>query len=157
MTDYAEKIRSMNLLLPAPPKPAGSYRPVVVCGDTAYISGHLALRDDGTILEGRLGADADLDRGIEAARWAALNVIALIGREIGFEKFKRLLKVTGFVQTTGDFREIPKVLNGASDLFLEVFGENGIHARSAVGVGSLPFNSAVEIEAIIQIERGARG
>jgi enamine deaminase RidA (YjgF/YER057c/UK114 family) len=154
MTDYAGKIRSLNLVLPAPPKPAGSYRPVVFCGDTAYVSGQLARRGDGTILEGRLGADAGMDRGIEAAKWAALNVIALIGQEIGFAKFKRLLKMTGFVQTTDDFRDIPKVLNGASDLFLEVFGENGIHARSAVGVRSLPYNSAVEIEAVIQIERG---
>jgi enamine deaminase RidA (YjgF/YER057c/UK114 family) len=150
--DYENQIKSLGLMLPPAPKPAGSYRPAIVQGKMVFLSGQIARSSDGNINTGRLGSDLDVARGQEAARCAALNVLSVIKSEVGFEKFERILRMTGYIQTTPDFSEIPQVLNGASDLFLKIFGEKGIHARSAVGVHSLPFNSAVELEVIIEIK-----
>jgi enamine deaminase RidA (YjgF/YER057c/UK114 family) len=150
--DYENIIMKLGLVLPPPPKPAGSYKPALIHGCTVFLSGQLARGADGSVKTGRLGSDLDVCRGQEAARCAALNVISVIRNEVGFEKFERILRVNGYVQTTPDFFEIPKVLNGASDLFLELFGEKGIHARSVAGVQSLPLNSAVELEVTIEIK-----
>lgn len=150
--DYEQKIKTLKLVLPAAPKPAGSYRPVIAEGGTAYLSGQISRTAEGKVLTGKVGRDLTLEEGRAAARAAALNVIAVIRDLVGFGKFGRMLRITGFVQAAPDFYEISQVMNGASDLFLEVFGEEGVHARSAVAVASLPLNAAVEIEATLQLK-----
>ena len=152
--DYKRRIQEMKLLLPKAPQPVGSYRPVVISGEYAFLSGQISKTVDGRILGGKLGQDLGLEEGKEAAKCAALNVLGVINDFIGFARFERMVRVVGYVQASADFYEISQVMNGASDFFLEVFGERGIHARSAVGIASLPFNAAVEIEATIQIAKG---
>lgn len=151
--DYEEKIKSLNLILPLAPKPAGSYSPVVIHGDLAFLSAQVSKTGDGKILTGKLGLDLTLEEGKQAARAAALNGLAIIKDLIGFSKFDRLLRLVGYVQADDHFYEIPAVLNGASDLFLEVFGEKGVHARSAVGMASLPMNAAVELEITLALKK----
>ena len=153
--NYAEKIHQLKLEIPPPPKPAGSYHPVILAGSVAYLSGQISRRGDGTLLTGKVGAGLSLEDGARAARTAALNVLSILQHLVGFEKFERMIRVAGYVQAAGDFYDIPKVMNAASDLFLEVFGERGIHARSAVGTASLPLNAAVEIEATVLLKPGA--
>lgn len=150
MNSYAEKIKSLNLVLPPPPKPVGSYRPVVFSGHQAFLSGQVSRRADGTLLEGKVGKDLTLTQAVEAARAAALNAISLIQEFVKFENFDQMIRLVGYVQCAPDFYQISSVMNGASDLFLEVFGEKGVHARSAVGMASLPLNAAVEIEVTLQ-------
>lgn len=151
MTSYAEKLKSLGLVLPPAPKPVGSYRPVVLSGSQAFLSGQITRKSDGTIVTGKLGKDLSVEQGQAAARVAALNVISVIHELIGFEKFDHIVRLVGYVQAAPDFYDISAVMNGASDLFLEVFGEKGVHARSAVGMASLPLNAAVEIEATLQL------
>ena len=153
--DYEQTIKTLKLVLPPAPKPAGSYRPVVIADRTAYLSGQISKTPDGKIITGKVGKDLTLEEGKAAAKAAAMNVLAVIRDLIGFGKFGRMLRLAGFVQTTPDFYDISQVMNGASDLFLEVFGEEGIHARSAVGMASLPMNAAVEIETTIQLKSPA--
>ncbi len=151
MNLYAEKIKSLGVILPQAPKPVGSYRPVVFSGSQAFLSGQITRKSDGTIITGKLGRELSVAQGQEAARIAAINVISVIHDLIGFEKFDHMIRLSGFVQASPDFYDISAVMNGASDLFLEVFGEKGVHARSAVGMASLPLNAAVEIEATVQV------
>lgn len=147
-----EKIIQLRLELPPAPKPAGLYQPAVVSGKLAFLSGQLSKDTDGKVLAGKVGQGLSLDEGKKAARLAALNSLAVIKNFIGFEKVARIVKMTGFVQAAPDFFEIPSVLNGASELLGEVFGEKGTHARSAVGVASLPMNAAVEIELVLELK-----
>jgi enamine deaminase RidA (YjgF/YER057c/UK114 family) len=147
-----EKIKSLGLVLPPAPKPVGSYQPVVVAGNLAFLSGQIAKTAEGKILAGKVGSDLSLDQGREAARACALNVLSIIKNLVGFERFERMLRVVGYVQAAPDFYEIPQVMNAASDLFVDVFGEKGIHARSAVGMASLPLNTAVEIEVTLEVK-----
>ena len=148
------RVAELKLELPPAPKPVAVYRPVVVAGNMAYVSGHGPLKADKTLITGRVGADLDLEAGKRAARQVGLAILATLRSELGsLNKVKRLIKVLGMVNSTPDFPDHPKVINGCSELFVEVFGvENGIGARSAVGMGSLPGNIAVEIEAIFEIE-----
>ena len=150
--NYAEKILTLKLELPPAPKPAGSYRPVIIGGNQAFLSGQISRTADGKIMAGKAGKDLDLQQTQAAAKIAALNVVSVIQSLIGFERFDRFLRITGYVQCAPDFYEISQVMNTASDLFLEIFGENGAHARSAVGMVSLPLNAAVEIEATLLIK-----
>lgn len=147
------RIKELNLELPPTPKPAGVYKPVVIVGNLAYVSGQGPLLPDGTLIQGRVGADLDLAAGKTAARQVGLTMLATLRAELGdLNRIKRLVKLLGMVNSTPDFGEHPKVINGCSELFAEVFGpENGIGARSAVGMGSLPGNIAVEIEAIFEL------
>ena len=151
MNGYEQTLKKMNLALPPAPKPAGSYRPVIFSGDLAFLSGQISRKPDGTILTGKLGKDLTVEQGKEAARVAALNVISVIQELVGFQKFEKFVRIVGYVQAAPDFYDISAVMNGASDLFLEVFGGKGVHARSAVGMASLPLNTAIEIEATVQI------
>lgn len=150
--DYLEKIKSLNLTLPPVPKPAGSYHPVMLSGHYAFLSGQISRRADGSLITGKVGKDIDLAGGQEAARAAALNVISIIKDLIKFPRLEGFIRVVGYVQAAPDFYDISAVMNGASDLFLEVFGDKGVHVRSAVGMASLPLNAAVEIEATLQIK-----
>jgi len=148
------KISELNLELPPAPKPAGVYKPLVVAGDACYVSGHGPLRADGSMLVGRVGAEVDQQAGYDAARQTGLAILATLRSGLGtLDRVKRVIKVLGMVNAAPDFREHPSVINGCSELFAEVFGEeNGVGARSAVGMGSLPGNISVEIEAIFEIE-----
>ena len=148
-----KRLVELKLELPPAPKPVAVYRTVVVAGNMAYVSGHGPLKSDGTLISGRVGADLDLAAGKAAARQVGLAILATLRAELGnLDRVSRLLKMLGMVNATPDFRDHPSVINGCSELFAEVFGpEKGIGARSAVGMGSLPGNIAVEIEAIFEI------
>ncbi len=148
-----DRIKELKLELPPAPKPIAVYRPVVVVDKLAYVSGHGPLRPDKTLITGRVGADLDLEGGKAAARQVGLAILATLQSQFGsLDRIKRIVKVLGMVNCTPDFADHPKVINGCSELFADVFGpENGIGARSAVGMGSLPGNIAVEIEAIFEL------
>ncbi len=148
------RIVELNLELPPAPRPIAVYKPLVIAGNMAYVSGHGPLRPDKTLITGRVGADLSLEQGKAAARQVGLAILATLRSQLGsLERVKRLVKVLGMVNSTPDFLEHPAVINGCSELFAEVWGrENGIGARSAVGMGSLPGNIAVEIEAIFELE-----
>jgi len=148
-----KRLIELELELPPAPKPVAVYRTVVVAGNVAYVSGHGPLKSDGTMICGRVGSDLDLTASKAAARQTGLAILASLRAQLGsLDRVKRLLKVFGLVNATSEFRDHPAVINGCSELFVEVFGaENGLGARSAVGGGSLPGNIAVEIEAIFEL------
>ena len=148
------KIEALNLELPPAPKPMGVYKPMVVAGNMCYVSGHGPLKSDGTLMVGRVGADCDQDTAYQAARQTGLAVLATLRAGLGsLDKVKRIVKTLGMVNSEPDFLNHPAVINGFSDLFAEVFGEeHGVGARSAVGMGALPGNIPVEVEAIFEIE-----
>lgn len=148
------KIAELNLELPPAPKPMGVYKPLVLAGNMAYVSGHGPLLPDGTLMTGRVGADLDQEAGYQAARQTGLAVLATLRASLGsLDKVKRIVKTLGMVNSTPEFGAQPAVINGFSDLFAEVFGpDNGVGARSAVGMGALPGNIPVEVEAIFEVE-----
>jgi enamine deaminase RidA (YjgF/YER057c/UK114 family) len=146
------RLAELNLTLPAPPKPVATYLTAVRYGDLLYVSGHGPLRPDGTMHTGKLGANLDLAAGQAAARQTGLAILATVRDQLGtLDRVVRLIKVLGMVNCTPDYGDQPKVINGFSDLMVEVFGEAGRGARSAVGMGALPGGIAVEIEAIFQV------
>lgn len=149
------RIEELGLELPPAPKPQGVYKPIVIVGDMAYVSGHGPLKSDGTLMSGRVGSEVDQQAGYDAARQTGLAILATLRANLGsLDRVKRLVKSLGMVNAADDFKEHPSVINGYSELMRDVFGEdNGIAARSAVGMGSLPGNISVEIEAIFEIER----
>ena len=140
-------------LPPAPPK-GGIYKPVVIAGGLAYLSGHGPYLPDGGYITGRVGAGLTLDDGRQAARQTGLAILATLRAQLGsLDRVKRVVKLLGMVNATSDFGEHPQVINGCSELFAQVFGEDaGVGARSAVGMGSLPGNITVEIEGIFEVE-----
>ncbi len=140
--------------LPPAPKPQGVYRPLVITGSMAYASGHGPLRSDGTLISGKVGVDTDQQGGYDAARQTGLAILATLKSELGdLSRVKRVIKLLGMVNADPSFGQHPAVINGCSELFAQVFGaERGVGARSAVGMGSLPGNITVEIEAIFEIE-----
>ena len=148
------KLQALGLELPAAPPKGGVYKPVVIVGNLAYVSGHGPFCSDGTYLTGRVGADLDLKEGKAAAKQTALALLATLKQELGsLDRVKRVIKLLGMVNSTPEFGDHPKVINGCSELFAHVWGEEaGIGARSAVGMGSLPGGIAVEIEAIVLIK-----
>lgn len=147
------RIAELKLELPKAPKPAGTYSPVVQIGDLCYVSGHGPLKSDDTLICGRVGDDLTEEQGIAAARQVGLAILATLRKHLGsLDRVTRVVKVLGMVNSTSEFRNHPKVVNGFSDLMVEVWGENGRAARSAVGMGSLPSNIAVEVEAIFQVQ-----
>lgn len=147
------QITTLGLILPPAPPRGGVYKPVVVVGNVAYVSGHGPYRGHDDYICGRVGQDLDLEAGKAAARQTGLAILATLRKELGsLDRVKRVVKLLGMVNSTADFGEHPKIINGCSELFGQVWGEeNGIGARSAVGMGSLPGNIAVEIEGIFEI------
>lgn len=147
------QLAELKLELPPAPKPVGVYKPIVLAGNMAYVSGHGPLKADKSLITGRVGADLDLPAGKAAARQVGLAILATLRGELGsLDRVRRVIKVLGMVNATEDFKDHPAVINGCSELFAEVFGQQqGIGARSAVGMTSLPGNIAVEIEAIFEI------
>jgi enamine deaminase RidA (YjgF/YER057c/UK114 family) len=147
-------LSELNLDMPPAPKPAGVYKPIVVIGNLAYLSGHGPLKADGSMMTGRVGDEVDQQYGYEAARQTGLALLATTKAGLGsLDKVKRVIKTLGMVNAAPDFKNHPAVINGYSELFAQVFGQdNGVGARSAVGMGSLPGNISVEIEVIFEIE-----
>lgn len=148
------KLEALNVELPPAPKPQGVYKPVVISGNMVYVSGHGPLKPDGSMYTGRVGSEVDQQHGYDAARQTGLAILATLKANLGsLDKIKRLVKSLGMVNAAPDFENHPAVINGYSELMAEVFGpEKGIAARSAVGMGSLPGNISVEIEAIFELE-----
>lgn len=147
------RIKELKLELPPAPKPVAVYKPVVVVDRMAYVSGHGPLRPDKSLIVGRVGADLTLEQGKEAARQVGLAILATLQAHGLLGRVKRVVKILGMVNSTPDFGQHPSVINGCSELFADFWGaENGIGARSAVGMGSLPGNIAVEIEVIFELE-----
>jgi enamine deaminase RidA (YjgF/YER057c/UK114 family) len=148
------KIKELNLVLPAAPKPAGVYKPVVIVDKFVYVSGHGPLKPDGTMITGRVGGDLDEQGGYNAARQVGLAILSTLRANLGnLDRIDRLVKTLGMVNSTADFQRHPAVINGFSELMSQVFGsDHGIGARSAVGMGSLPGNIAVEVEAIYTLK-----
>ena len=143
----------LQLELPSAPVPVAVYKPIVIVGQLAYVSGHGPLRTDGTLITGRVGADLTLEEGKAAARQVGLAILATLRKQLGsLDNVRRVIKVLGMVNSAPDFYDHPKVINGCSELFADVWGKaNGVGARSAVGMGPLPGNIAVEIEAIFEL------
>ena len=148
-----EKFAELNLSLPPAPKPVGVYKPVVIAGNLAFLSGHGPLRNDGSLITGRVGQNLDLAGGYEAAKQTGLALLSTLRAHLGsLDRVQRVVKTLGFVNSADDFEDQPKVINGCSDLFAEVFGaENGVGARSALPSNTLPGGIAVEIEMIVEI------
>ncbi len=148
-----QRLKDLDIVLPAPPAPVASYVPYVVSGNLVYISGQVTMAADGLKFVGTVGKELSLDDGKAAARLCAINVIAQAKAACGgdLDRVKRVVKVTVFVNAVPGFAQHPEIANGASDLFVAVFGEAGKHARAAVGAGSLPRNVATEVEAVIEI------
>jgi enamine deaminase RidA (YjgF/YER057c/UK114 family) len=146
------RLAELKLELPAAPKPVATYVTAVCHGDLLYVSGHGPLRSDGSMITGRLGDEMDIAGGQAAARQTGLAILATVRAHLGsLDKVVRLVKTLGMVNSTPEFGDQPKVINGFSDLMKDVFGDAGIGARSAVGMGALPSGIAVEIEAIFQV------
>ncbi len=147
------RLKELGLVLPSPPDPIASYVTFVRTGNLAYTSGHGPMRADGSWMTGKVGEDLDTDEASEAARVTCLGLLATLRKNLGsLDEVVRVVKVLGMVNCTTDFTDHPAVINGCSDLLADVFGEAGRHARSAVGLGSLPMNIPVEIEAIVEIQ-----
>ncbi len=151
--DADARFAELNLELPPAPKPMGVYKPIVIVASLAYLSGHGPLRPDNSLITGKVGADLSLEQGKLAARQVGLALLATLKNQLGsLSRVSRVVKVLGMVNATPDFLEHPSVINGASELFAAVWGpDNGVGARSAVGMGSLPTNIAVEIEMIVEL------
>jgi enamine deaminase RidA (YjgF/YER057c/UK114 family) len=151
--DADARFAELNLELPPAPEPVGVYKPIVIVGNLAYLSGHGPLRPDKSLITGKLGADLSLEQGKLAARQVGLALLATLKKQLGsLSRVSRVVKVLGMVNATPEFLEHPSVINGASELFAAVWGpDHGVGARSAVGMGSLPSNIAVEIEMIVEL------
>lgn len=147
-----EKIRQLGLDLPAPAKPVANYVPAVRSGNLVFVSGHGPRRPDGSLITGKVGKELTPEQGYEAAQRVALGLLGSLKGLIGdLDRVRRVVKLLGMVNCADTFADHPKVINGASDLLVKLFGENGKHARSAVGMNALPFNIAVEIEMIVEV------
>ena len=152
MSRIESRLAELGVTLPEAPLPAANYVPWVISGKTVYISGQISQNSAG-LIKGRLGADMTVEQGADAARCCAISILAQLKAATGGEidRMARLVKLTGFVNSTPDFTDQPKVINGASDFLVAVLGDQGRHARSAVSAASLPLGVAVEIEAIFEL------
>ncbi len=149
---YEEKIVELGLKLPQLPEPLGVYLPVVKIENLLFLSGVLPLQDGKLIFEGKVGSDLTVEEGYEAARIAVLNALAIVSERLGsLDEVRRIVKVVGYVASAEGFNAQPKVVDGASELLAEIFGEKGGHARVAVGVNELPLNAPIELEMMVQV------
>lgn len=152
MQQIAERLKDLGIELPEPVTPVANYVPFIVSGSLVHFSGQLSIDRGGGIV-GTVGLDVDIERAREAARLCAINLIAQFKAACGgeLERVRRVVKLGGFVQAGPGFEAIPQVMNGCSDLMVEVFGDRGRHARSTVGVYRLPMGFAVEVDAVIEV------
>lgn len=149
---FDRKLTELGLTLPAPPKPVATYIPAVRTGNLLFLSGVLPSRDGQLIMTGKLGRDLTIQQGMEAARVALLNALAIVKRETGsLDRVTRIIKMVGHIASAAGFTDQPQVLNGASDLLVSIFGEAGRHARVAVGAAELPREAPIEIELIVEV------
>lgn len=145
-----EKIKSLGMTLPIPPTPAGSYVPVVRTGKLLFVSGQIPMAEGKVVYTGKV-SDNNLETAQKSAKMCAINILAQLKRELGdLEKVTKIVRLAGFVNSVPEFTQQPKVINPASDLFFEIFGDKGKHSRIAVGVASLPLDSMTEIDAIVE-------
>ena len=153
MGEIERRLAALGLELPPPPEPVGNYRPAARSGNIMWLAGVGARRPDGSRITGKLGAGVSAEQGYEAARWCALNLLARMQAELGsLERVSRVLKVVGMVNSAPDFTGQAAVVDGASDLFVALFGEAGRHARSAPGMAALPGDVAVIVDCVIEFE-----
>ena len=152
MENYEEKIIKLGINLAKDPPAVANFVPALTSGNLIFLSGQGPMKEDGSYMKGKLGREFSIDQGYEAARLVCIQLLTVLKNHIGdLNKVERIVKVLGMVNAENDFDNHPKVINGCSDLLVEIFGDNGKHARSAVGMGSLPFQIPVEIEMIVQI------
>ncbi len=151
--EIEKRLAELGIVLPEPAAAAANYVPFVVSGNTVYVSGQLPIADGKITVTGKVGDDVSVEQAQAAARLVALNILAQVKAAAGgdLDRIQRCVKLGGFVNAAPDFTDHPKVINGASDLMGEVLGDRGRHARFAAGAGSLPFNAAVEIDAVFEI------
>lgn len=153
MTAIDHKLAELGIILPEPVAPVANYVPYVISGNLVFISGQVSIGPDG-LIAGKLGADMGVEAGIQAAHACGVNLIAQLKAacEGDLSRVKRVVKLGGFVNCTGDFSDQPKVVNGTSDLMVAVFGDDGRHARAAVGAPCLPMNAAVEVDGVFELK-----
>jgi enamine deaminase RidA (YjgF/YER057c/UK114 family) len=147
-----QRLAELGIALPAAAAPVAAYVPAIEVGGMLHVSGQISFAEDGSLIKGRLGEDVELDAGIAAARRCGIMLLAQLKAALGsLDRVERIVKLGVFVNSTADFTDQPKVANGASELMVEVFGEAGKHARSAVGVASLPLGVTVEVDAVVAV------
>jgi len=150
---FENKIKELNIILPKAADPVGSYVAAKIIGKLLFVSGQISIDDKGQLIKGKVGKDLDTNAGYEAAKRCALSIISQVKKvcDNDLSKIKSCIKLTGFVNSTDNFIEQPKVINGASDLIAQVFGDAGMHTRAAVSTNSLPLGVAVEVDAIFEL------
>ena len=151
--NFEEKIKELKIELPEAKAPVGSYVASKVCGNMLFISGQISISDNGELIKGKLGQELKTDEGYEAAKRCGLSIVSQVKKACNgdLSKIKSCIKLTGFVNSTKDFIEQPKVINGASDLIASIFGDAGMHTRAAVSTNSLPLGVSVEVDAIFEL------
>ena len=148
-----EKLNSLHISLPQPPKPAGAYIPVVISDKLAYVSGQIPIENGKVAFTGKVPTEQSIEQAQNAARLCVINALAHLKAELkSLDKVTKILRVSGFVNSAPDFIDQPKVINAASELLFDIFGKNGQHSRIAVGVASLPLGATVEIDMIVKIQ-----
>ena len=146
-----EKLNELSIKLPTPPSPAGSYIPVVTTGNLAFVSGQIPMKDGNVIFQGKVPENQSVDSARDAAKICIINCLAQLKANLGsLDRIVKFVRISGFVNSNSDFIEQPKVINAASDLLVEIFGDMAKHSRIAVGVASLPLNSTVEIDMVVE-------
>jgi enamine deaminase RidA (YjgF/YER057c/UK114 family) len=146
-----DRLRELSIEIPTPPNPAGSYIPVITTGNLAFVSGQIPMKDGKVIVEGKVPEKQSLDSAREAAKICIINGLAQLKANLGsLDKITKFVRISGFVNSSQEFTEQPKVINAASDLLVEIFGDMAKHSRIAIGVASLPLNSTVEIDMIVE-------
>ncbi len=146
-----DKLRELSIEIPTPPSPAGAYIPVVITGNLAFVSGQIPMKQGKIVFEGKVPDNQSLDSAREAAKICIVNCLAQLKVNLGsLDRITKFVRISGFVNSNPDFVDQPKVINGASDLLVEIFGDMAKHSRIAVGVSSLPLNSTVEIDMIVE-------
>ena len=151
--DYEKKLKELNIVLPKAADPVGSYVASKISNNILYISGQISIDENGHLIKGKIGNELSLEEGYNAARRCALNIVAQVKKICNgdLSKVKSCIKLTGYVNSIDTFTDQPKVINGASDIIVEIFGENGKHIRAAVSTNSLPLGVAVEVDAIFEL------
>ncbi len=152
--NYDDKIKELNIILPEAKAPVGNYVAAKTSGKMLFISGQISIDDNGQLIKGKVGKDLNTEDGYNAAKRCALSIVAQLKKicDNDLSKVKSCIKLTGFVNSTEDFTDQPKVINGASDLIASIFGESGMHTRAAVSTNSLPLGVAVEVDAIFELK-----
>tara|TARA_Y100000590_G_C15579712_1_gene961832 strand:- start:490 stop:951 length:462 start_codon:yes stop_codon:yes gene_type:complete len=151
--NFEENLKKLKIILPEAKPPVGNYVATKISGNMLFISGQISIDENGKLIKGKIGKDLDIDSGYEAAKRCALSIVAQVKEACNgdLSKIKSCVKLTGYVNSTDDFVDQPKVINGASDLIVSVFGDSGMHTRAAVSANSLPLGVSVEVDAIFEL------